>query len=97
MGSKLSAAKAVEWGLINKAVDTEMLDEEVSKVSSYYASAPTLAIGMMKRMLNDSSTSSLEQVLDFEAHFQQIAGSSSDYTEGVAAFVEKRKPVFRGK
>ncbi len=97
MGNKLSATKAVEWGLINRAVDRENLDEEVSKIASYYSSAPTLAVSSMKKMLNDSFTSTLEQVLDYEAHYQQIAGSSSDYAEGVAAFIEKRKPKFTGK
>lgn len=97
MGTKVSAPKALEWGLINRATYTEKLDEEVAKVASYYASAPTLAVGMMKEMLNRSSTSTLLEVLDYEAHFQQIAGNSEDYIEGVAAFVEKRKPNFSGK
>lgn len=97
MGNKVSATKAVEWGMINRAVDTEQLDDEVTKVATYYANAPTVAVASMKKMLNDSMASTLDQVLDYEAHYQQIAGSSSDYAEGVAAFIEKRKPIFRGE
>ena len=82
--------------MINRAVDASKLDAEVRKVAEYYANAPTLAIASMKRMLNDSLTSTLDQVLDYEAHYQQMAGSSADYKEGVAAFVEKRKPIFKG-
>ena len=96
MGNKVSASMALDWGMINRAVDASELDAEVRKVAEYYANAPTLAIASMKRMLNDSLTSTLDQVLDYEAHYQQMAGSSADYKEGVAAFVEKRKPIFKG-
>ncbi|PCJ64844.1 MAG: 2-(1,2-epoxy-1,2-dihydrophenyl)acetyl-CoA isomerase [Bacteroidetes bacterium] len=97
MGGKVKAAQAVEWGMINKAVPTEDLDAEVQSVVSYYAQAPTKAIGMMKRMLNQSTTSSLEEVLTYEAHYQQIAGDSADYAEGLQSFIDKRKPIFTGK
>ena len=96
MGSKVSATKAAEWGMINAVVSVDELEEETNKVAQYYANAPTLAVGMMKKMLNDSMSSSLEEVLEYEAHYQQLAGDSTDYTEGVAAFIEKRKPKFTG-
>jgi 2-(1,2-epoxy-1,2-dihydrophenyl)acetyl-CoA isomerase len=96
MGSKVSATKAADWGMINKVVSIEELEEETNKIAQYYANAPTLAVGMMKKMLNDSMTSNINEVLDYEAHYQQIAGDSMDYKEGVAAFIEKRKPTFTG-
>jgi 2-(1,2-epoxy-1,2-dihydrophenyl)acetyl-CoA isomerase len=96
MGSKVKAQEAVELGMINKAVVTDQLDEEVQNVATYYAQAPTKAVGMMKVMLNRSSTSSLEEVLDYEAYYQDIAGNSNDYAEGLQAFIEKRKPKFTG-
>ena len=96
MGGKVTAARALEWGMVNKAVPAEQLDDEVQKIANYYAQAPTLAIGMMKKMLNESSTSTLEQVLDYEARYQQVAGDSTDYAEGLQAFIEKRKPKFVG-
>jgi 2-(1,2-epoxy-1,2-dihydrophenyl)acetyl-CoA isomerase len=96
MGTKVSAQQAFDWGMINRVVPTEKLDEEVDKVASYYAKAPTKAIGMMKKMLNKSTTSSLDEMLQYEAYCQEIAGNTNDYKEGVAAFNEKRKPEFTG-
>jgi 2-(1,2-epoxy-1,2-dihydrophenyl)acetyl-CoA isomerase len=97
MGTKIPAATAFEWGMVNRLVAPEALDEETAKVSEFYANAPTLAIGLMKKMLNRSTHSDLDSMLEYEAHCQEIAGRSADYNEGVAAFNAKRKPDFQGK
>jgi 2-(1,2-epoxy-1,2-dihydrophenyl)acetyl-CoA isomerase len=97
MASKVTAAEALSLGLINRVCPAEQLDEEVNKVAEYYAAAPTLAIGMIKKMLNKAPTADLESALQYEAYCQEIAGRSDDYREGVASFNEKRKPVFTGK
>jgi 2-(1,2-epoxy-1,2-dihydrophenyl)acetyl-CoA isomerase len=97
MAQKVTAQQAMEWGLINRVVSADGLDEEVTRVAEYYANAPTLAIGMIKKMLNKATHSDLETMLQYEAYCQEIAGRSEDYREGVTAFNEKRKPTFKGK
>jgi 2-(1,2-epoxy-1,2-dihydrophenyl)acetyl-CoA isomerase len=97
MAQKVTALQALEWGLINRVVAAEGLDEEVAKVADFYANAPTLAIGMIKKMLNKATHSDLDTMLQYEAYCQEIAGRSDDYREGVTAFNEKRKPEFKGK
>lgn len=96
LGSKVTAAQAAEWGMVNKVVTADQLDAEVQALAERYAKAPTKAIGLMKKMLNKSFHSDLDTMLEYEAYCQEIAGRSSDYNEGVSAFVEKRTPVFTG-
>lgn len=97
MGNRVKAKEAVEMGLITKAVAADKLDAAVKEYSGYYACAPTKAIGLIKKMLNKSTTSTLEEMLEYEAYCQEIAGGSEDYKEGVKAFLEKRKAEFKGK
>jgi 2-(1,2-epoxy-1,2-dihydrophenyl)acetyl-CoA isomerase len=97
MGSKVKAAEALQLGLINKVVSADQLDAAVKEYTDYFAQAPTKAIGLIKRMLNKSTTATLEEMLEYEAYCQEIAGTSEDYKEGVSAFLEKRKAVFTGR
>lgn len=97
MGNKVKAADAVKMGLINSAVKADTLDAAVKEFTDYFAKAPTKAVGLIKRMLQKSATASLDEMLEYEAYCQEIAGSSEDHQEGLKAFIEKRKPVFLGK
>lgn len=96
MGTRVKAGEAVAMGLINRAVPADALDATVKEYTDYYANAPTKAIGLIKKMLHKSATSSLDEMLEYEAYCQEIAGSTKDHREGVAAFVAKRKPQFSG-
>ncbi|MCL4135438.1 UNVERIFIED_CONTAM: hypothetical protein GTU68_011689 [Idotea baltica] len=97
MGNKISATEAEKFGLVNKVVSKDKLDEATEAVLDYYRKAPTKAIGLIKTMLNHSYHSDLETMLEYEAVYQDEAGKSADHQEGVAAFREKRKPDFKGE
>lgn len=97
MGSKVKAAEALQLGLVNRVVPAAQLDAAVKEYTDYFAKAPTKSIGLIKKMLSKAATSGLDEMLDYEAYCQEIAGSTHDYKEGVTAFLEKRKPDFKGK
>lgn len=97
MANKISAEEAKQWGIVNEVLSDEELGNRVKAVADYYAQAPTKAIGMIKRMLNKSTYSDLDTMLEYEMYCQEIAGRSDDYAEGVQAFNEKRKPNFKGQ
>jgi 2-(1,2-epoxy-1,2-dihydrophenyl)acetyl-CoA isomerase len=96
-GRKLSAAEALEWGLVNQVVAPEQLMEEATKVAARYAAAPTYAIGQIKRNIDFAESHSLEETLALEAKSQAECGLSADHQEGMQAFLEKRTPVYKGE
>jgi 2-(1,2-epoxy-1,2-dihydrophenyl)acetyl-CoA isomerase len=96
-GEPLSAEVAAEWGLIWKAVDDAMLDEEVDAIARKLASLPPLGLATTKEMLRSSWQYSLDEELERQAGAMRRLGFTQDYREGVAAFIEKRAPKFVGK
>ena len=97
LGEKLAAEKAEQWGLIWKCVDDDQLIHEAMEMAQHFATQPTMGLGIIKQELLESTAHSFEQQLDMEAELQAIAGRTEDYREGVLSFLEKRKPVFKGK
>lgn len=97
LAPKVSAKEAEGLGMIWKAVpDAELMTEAIT-LAKKLATMPTKAIALTKDALNRSSFGTLDEQLDIENDLQSIAGRSHDYNEGVKAFLEKRKPVYRGE
>lgn len=96
-GDPLSAAEAVELGLVNSVVPAAELAATVQREAQRLAAAPTRAIAYAKRLINTVEDASLEDSLAAEAAYQELAGRTQDHGEGVAAFADKREPRFVGR
>ena len=97
LGERLSAERAEQWGLIWKCVDDAELANEVATLAKHFSTAPTLGLARAKQALQASGLNTLEQQLMLEAGMMRELGYSADYREGVAAFMEKRTPAFKGE
>jgi 2-(1,2-epoxy-1,2-dihydrophenyl)acetyl-CoA isomerase len=96
LGDTVDAKEAQRIGLVARVFPATEFTGSARALAEQIARVPR-GIGLIKRAVNHASLSSLEADLDYEAHLQEIAGRSSDYDEGVKAFLEKRPPVFSGK
>jgi len=96
LGDKVVAEEALQMGLIYKIFPASFFHEDVMTLAITLAKMPTKALGLTKRLLNQSMTNNLEQQMAMESELQIEASSSNDYKEGVTAFVEKRIPEFKG-
>ena len=95
-GRKLTAAEAHAWGLVSEVVEAHGLGARAAEVAAQLAALPTRGIGMTKRLIDHALNATLEQQLEREAELQTAATQTEDFKEGVAAFLEKRPPQFRG-
>lgn len=96
LGDKVTAQEAFNMGMIYKFFPIALFEEEVQKLALTLSDMPTHALALTKQLLNRSMMNNLEQQLALESDMQIDASDSNDYREGVAAFVEKRKPEFKG-
>ncbi len=96
-GRRLSAAEAHAWGLVSEVVDADAFPARAAEVAAELAALPTQAIAMTKRLLDRAAGSTLDEQLEWEAQLQTAATQSEDFREGVAAFLAKRSPDFKGR
>ncbi|MEX1071135.1 MAG: enoyl-CoA hydratase-related protein [Anaerolineales bacterium] len=90
----ISAEQALAWGMLNAVVPSDQLEKTSWEWAAKLAKGPMNAMGLAKRDFNKAMLPNLEEVLDYEAHNQEIAGLGADHKEGLAAFLEKREPDY---
>jgi 2-(1,2-epoxy-1,2-dihydrophenyl)acetyl-CoA isomerase len=96
LGEKLSAKQAERSAVIYKAIPNNLFESESKRIAETLAKMPTRGLWFTKKALNESLNNSLEQQLQLEDYLQQRAAATSDFKEGVNAFLHKRNPEFNG-
>ena len=96
-GDRVDAQAALELGLVNRLVPPGQVLPEAQAYAARLAELPTAAIGLIKRIFRQAAQLSLEETLELEADFQDLAAASDDHIEGVLAFLQKRPPSFKGR
>lgn len=97
LGDKLTASKALEWGLLHDVVPGTVLHDTALALAKHVASMPTRSLALTKKLINASLSNDLAAQLALEEEMQRQAGRTADYAEGVSAFLEKRKPTYAGR
>lgn len=96
-GRRLSAAEALEWGLVSEVVPDDLLAGRAAEWAAELAAMPTRGIGLSKRLFDNAQHATLEEQLELEAQLQAAATQTEDFREGVDAFLQKREPQFKGR
>lgn len=95
-GESLDAKTAQQWGLVNHVYPLSEMEEQTREYAKSFTKQPTKAIGLMKRLTNLADTATLSDILEAERTTQAMMVTTNDHQEGVAAFKEKRRPIFQG-
>lgn len=97
LGDKLSAEQAQNWGMIWQCVEDDSLMDETMTLALHLATQPTKGLAKIKELMNNSFSTPMHQQLELEKYAMRELGRTSDYREGVSAFMEKRQPTFTGE
>jgi 2-(1,2-epoxy-1,2-dihydrophenyl)acetyl-CoA isomerase len=97
LGEKVSGARAAEWGMVHRCVPDEEVAGAAEALVRRLAQGPTVAIGLAKRCIQSSLELTLSEAMEKEALALELSSRSNDFREGLAAFKERREPIYRGR